>query len=76
MKKMIVMMMVVACTATGLFASPVSSTTEAVVLEEAPECTITIKGTYDGKEVNLTVTLTADNCARAAGDLLRQIVKK
>lgn len=75
MKKMIVMMMVVACTATGLFASPVA-VTEAMESNEAPECTITIKGTYDGKVVNLTITVQADNCARAAGDLLKQIVNK
>lgn len=43
----------------------------------APEtCTITIKGTYDGKQIDVTVTVTADNCARAAGDLLKAFAKK
>lgn len=39
--------------------------------EEFKECKIRIKGTYDGKEIDVTVTVEADNCAVAAGELLK-----
>jgi hypothetical protein len=40
------------------------------------ECDIKIKGTFDGKKIDLVVTVEADNCAVAAGDLLKTFTKK
>ncbi len=38
-------------------------------------CTIRINGTYDGKEIDVTITVEADNCAVAAGKLLKEFAK-
>jgi len=38
-------------------------------------CSIRIKGTYDGKPIDVTVTVEADNCAVAAGQLLKEFAK-
>ena len=42
---------------------------------EFKECRIRISGTYDGKKIDVTVTVEADNCATAAGDLLKAFAK-
>lgn len=68
MKKIIVMMMVVALTTTGLMAGGSET------LEPPKECKITIKGTYDGKVIDVNVTVQADNCAKAAGELLKEAI--
>jgi hypothetical protein len=69
MKKMIVVMMVATMSVTGLFASP---TVDFCPEELAPQlCTIKISGTYDKKEININITLEAQNCAKAAGELLK-----
>lgn len=72
-------LMVTVCAVTCAFAGPVGSSNAEVgqlAADEPPTCTITVKGTYDGKEINVTVTVEADNCARAAGDMLKAFAKK
>lgn len=79
MKKMIVVMMFVACTASGLFANPtaLSEDRRFETVEPLPlTCTITIKGKYGDTPVDLTITVEADNCARAAGEFLKAFVAK
>jgi hypothetical protein len=39
-------------------------------------CDIRIKGTYNGKKIDVTVTVEADNCAKAAGALLKEFTKE
>lgn len=39
------------------------------------ECPIKIKGTYDGKPIDITITVEAENCAVAAGALLKEFTK-
>lgn len=63
--------------ATGLFANPANSNgNEELYLETPATCTIKIQGTYDGKSVNLTVTVEAANCASAAADFLKTWINK
>lgn len=74
MKKTIVVLMVAALSVTGLFASPV---TESNQNEWVPQtCNIRITGTFDSKEININVSLEADNCAKAAGELLKAALSK
>lgn len=72
MKKVVVVVMVAVFAVTGLFAAPQLEASE----NEAPTCYITIKGTYDGKEVNVTVSLEAPDCAEAAGKVLKATMAK
>jgi hypothetical protein len=73
MKKMIVAMMIVASTATGLFASG-AELSDGMPEPLAPTCTITIKGTYNGTAVDISVTVQADNCAKAAAEVLKAAI--
>lgn len=34
-------------------------------------CTIKIKGTFDGKKIDINITIDADDCATAAGKILK-----
>jgi type 1 fimbria pilin len=45
------------------------------VNEDDKECNIRISGTYDGKKIDVTVTVEAENCAVAAGELLKAYAK-
>ncbi|WP_075341799.1 hypothetical protein [Tenacibaculum agarivorans] len=45
-------------------------------IEDFKSCPVTIKGTYDGKEVDLVVTVEADDCAKAAGTMLKEVMKQ
>ncbi|MBL7850815.1 MAG: hypothetical protein JNN04_07935 [Cyclobacteriaceae bacterium] len=72
MKKTIVVMMVAAFSVTGLLASP---SVENGNSEMVPKlCTISIQGTYDNKQININVTVEAENCAVAAGQLLKAAI--
>lgn len=74
MKKMIVVMMVALFAATA--APSEANGTDNVITELQTDdilCSIRIRGTYDGKPVDLTVTVEAENCAKAAGEMLRSI---
>jgi hypothetical protein len=80
MKKMIVVMMV-AVFASVTFSSPAKDVvdTNVVITEHRVDdtlCNIRIRGTYDGKAVDVMVTVEAENCATAAGELLRAITAK
>lgn len=44
-------------------------------VESFKECKIRISGTYNGKPLDVTITVEADNCAVAAGELLKSFVK-
>jgi len=76
MKKFMVVMMLVAVTATGLFANASMTDERRISREEVPTCHIVIKGSYDSKPIDVNVTIQADNCAKAAGQLLKEAMKK
>jgi hypothetical protein len=72
MKKMIFVVMVAVLATTGLFAHPDSSGYPDALSSEAPLlCTIKIQGSYNNVPIDINVTVQADNCAKAAGELLR-----
>lgn len=74
MKKMIVVVMVATMSVTALFATPPAIP---AVEEEAPRsCTIRIRGEYGGTPIDVNVTVEAENCAEAAGALLKAFTKK
>ncbi len=73
MKKTIVVLMVAALSVTGLFASPAPEGQDELVPQT---CNIRIAGTYDSKEINITVSIEAENCAKAAGELLKAALAK
>jgi hypothetical protein len=74
MKKMIVVMMVAALSVTGTFATPsVDAGSEGMTPKS---CTIRIKGDFNGDKVDIYVTVEADNCAEAAGAMLRAYATK
>jgi hypothetical protein len=69
MRKLMLILTVAVFSATATMATPYAN-------KDAPkECTVTIKGTYDGKPINVTVTFQADNCAEGAGKLLKAAIK-
>ena len=70
---MIVVMMVATLSVTGLFATPVTSVSEDL---SPKSCTIRIKGEYGGTPIDVYVTVEADNCAEAAGTLLKTYTAK
>jgi len=44
--------------------------------KEFKECEIKIKGTFDGKKINVVVKVETENCAKAAGSLLKGFTEK
>ena len=74
MKKMILVMLFVTATVTGLFASPLAEGSTPAAVPQL--CTIRISGTYDSKEININITVEAENCAKAAGELLKAALSK
>lgn len=79
MKKLIIFIAIV-CT-TNTFASNYLTCTNTIVdvkksidLNLKP-CPIKIQGTYDGKKIDIIVTVEANNCAKAAGALLKEFTK-
>lgn len=74
MKKTIVVLMVAALSVTGLFASPVTEGNAEALMPLT--CNIRISGTYDSKPIDINVTIQADNCAKAAGELLKAALAK
>lgn len=68
-------MMVAVFAVTGLLAAPAVSEEKAAVLDDKT-CTIRITGTYENKQIDVYVTVEAENCAEAAGSLLRAYAKK
>lgn len=44
---------------------------EVLADDDKKECTITIKGTYDNKDVDLTITIKDQTCAEFFKDLLK-----
>ena len=75
MKKLIFVVALSVCSMSVLFANTYGSS-QYFAETPPPQCTITIKGSYDGKPIDVTVTVTADNCARAAGELLKSFAQK
>jgi len=80
MKKIILLVAIVF--ATGTFASDNVVNLKTTLISEVlndldlKECDIKIKGTYGGEKIDVTVTVEADNCAVAAGKLLKSFTKK
>jgi len=44
--------------------------------KEFKESEIKIKGTFEGKKIDVVVTVEAENCAKAAGSLLKGFTEK
>lgn len=73
--------MMVAVFASFSFSSPAKDAVDTnVVITENREddilCSIRIRGTYDGKAVDVMVTVEAENCAKAAGEVLKAFTTK
>ena len=82
MKKIVGVIAVFLFSTLSLFAAPAAISENAVKVEilqesdvEFKKCDIRISGTYDGKKIDVTVTVEADNCAVAAGELLKAYAK-
>jgi len=82
MKKIVVVFAVCLFSTVSLLAAPSVTVADKVDIEiltnnetEFKECKIRISGTYDGKKIDVTVTVEADNCAVAAGELLKAYAK-
>lgn len=63
-------MAVAVCSVTATLATPT------LTMDVPKECTVTIKGTYDGKAIDIVVTFQADNCAEGAGKVLKSALAK
>jgi hypothetical protein len=79
MKKLILLIAIV-FTTSNFASNSVIDNNKILANEKSTEfdfkpCPIKIKGTYDGKEINITVTVEAENCAKAAGELLKEFTK-
>jgi hypothetical protein len=78
MKKVILLIAFVF--AANVFASDnvikIQKTSISEKLIDFKECVIKIKGTYGGEQIDVNVTVEADNCAVAAGKMLKAFAKK
>lgn len=75
MKKMIALLMMTICSvavlpSTAMDVADTKAATAETVVDDLL-CNIRIKGSYDGRSVDVTVTVEAPNCAKAAGEVLK-----
>lgn len=66
--------MLVTLVSTGLLANVTEDARFAS--DELPTCTVTIKGDIGGRPINVTTTFEAENCAKAAGEMLKAALAK